>query len=235
MGRDDASHPRSVMRIPEGWLSTECIQAALGAPPRGVGIPVLKQPWLDRTLARAHPAFPLTFYGPVAFVVLVAVRRPDALLSRLASFFGGWLVWTLVEYFVHRVVFHMRFADTRDGKVAGFLMHGYHHQYPRDPSRLVLPPLVSLPLALVHFLVTHFVLGGGVFDAGLSGFLAGYVAYDTVHYVVHHTKKTTGVTGWMRRYHLLHHHDQEPGRYGVSSPLWDLVFGTFQDARRTKR
>ena len=223
------------MRIPERWLSSECLKAALGTPPRGVGIAVLSQPWVDRTLARAHPAFPLVFYTPTALAILVSAHRPGKILSHAASFAAGWLVWTLVEYLVHRFVFHMTFADTRDGKVTGFLTHGYHHQYPRDPTRLVLPPMMSVPIASAVFLLTHVVLGGGGFDAGFAGFLAGYVTYDSVHYVVHHTKKTTGVTGWMRRYHLLHHHDHEPARYGVSSPLWDVLLGTFQDARRTKR
>lgn len=223
------------MRIPERWLSSDCISAALGTPPRGVGIPVIRWPWIDRTLARAHPAFPLAFYTPIGVAVLLWVHRPGTLVAHLAACLGGWLVFTLVEYLVHRFVFHMTFADTREGKVAGFLTHGYHHQYPRDPTRLVLPPMMSLPIASTLFAISHVVLGGGAFDAGFAGFLFGYVTYDTVHYVVHHTKKTTGVTGWMRRYHLLHHHDHEPARYGVSSPLWDLVLGTFKDARRTKR
>ncbi len=68
-------------------------------------------------------------------------------------------------------------------------------------------------------------------DAGYGGFVAGYIAYDSMHYVVHHTKRKTGVIGWLRRYHLMHHHDDVPGRYGVSNPLWDIILGTFRDAR----
>jgi sterol desaturase/sphingolipid hydroxylase (fatty acid hydroxylase superfamily) len=223
------------MGIAERWLSSECIQAALGAPPRGVGIPVLKRPWVDRTLARAHPAFPLAFFGPIAVLILGWAHGAGTLLTLALSALVGWFVWSLVEYLLHRFLFHMRFADTRQAKLSGFLMHGYHHAYPRDPTRLVLPPIVSVPLACTLFVLAHFLLGGGAIDAGFAGFLLGYVSYDSVHYVVHHTKKTTGVTGWMRRYHLLHHHDHAPARYGVSSPLWDLILGTFRDARRARR
>ncbi|HSO39934.1 MAG TPA: sterol desaturase family protein [Labilithrix sp.] len=223
------------MAIAERWLSSECIQAALGTPPRGVGIPVLRQPWVDRTLARAHPAFPLAFFGPLAVLILVWARGAGTLLTLACSALAGWFVWTLVEYVLHRFLFHMRFAETREAKLSGFLMHGYHHAYPRDPTRLVLPPIVSVPLACSLFVLAHFLLGGGAIDAGFAGFLLGYVSYDSLHYVVHHTKKTTGVTGWMRRYHLLHHHDHAPARYGVSSPLWDLILGTFRDARRARR
>lgn len=210
------------------WLSSDCIQAALGKPPRGIGIPVLKQRWIDRALARAHPAFPLVCFGPAIVLVLVAAHRPDTLLRHAAAFLVGWLAWTLVEYVVHRFLFHWTFAPTREGQIAAFLTHGYHHAYPRDPTRLVLPPLASVPLAVGLFLIAHFALGGGTFDAAYGGFVAGYIAYDSMHYVVHHARTKTGAIGWLRRYHLLHHHENVPARYGVSSPLWDLLLGTFR-------
>jgi sterol desaturase/sphingolipid hydroxylase (fatty acid hydroxylase superfamily) len=190
---------------------------------------------MDRSLARAHPAFPLVFFGPVILMVLVAAHRPDTALRHAVAFVAGWLVWTLVEYLVHRFLFHRSFAATREGQVAAFLTHGYHHAYPRDPTRLVLPPMVSVPLALGFFLLAHVVLGGGAMDAGYGGFVAGYIAYDSMHYVVHHTHRKTGVIGWLRRYHLMHHHDDVPARYGVSSPLWDFVLGTYRDARLPRR
>ena len=223
------------MGIPDRWLSRECMQAAFGNPPRGIGIPVLRLPWVDRSLARAHPAFPLAFFGPTILLVLVAAHRPGTVVRHIAAFFVGWLVWTLVEYLVHRFLFHWTFRPTRDSQLAGFLMHGYHHAYPRDPTRLVLPPLVSLPLALAFFVLAHVVLGGGAVDAAYGGFVAGYIAYDSMHYVVHHTRTRTGAIGWLRRYHLLHHHESVPARYGVSSPLWDLVLGTFREARSSRR
>ncbi len=139
------------MGIPDRWLSSECIQAALGKPPRGVGIPVVRWPWIDRALARAHPAFPLVFYTPIILMVLVAAYQPGSLLRHVGAFFAGLLVWTLTEYVVHRFVFHQTFPDTREGRVAAFLTHGYHHAYPRDPTRLVLPPMASVPLALAFF------------------------------------------------------------------------------------
>jgi sterol desaturase/sphingolipid hydroxylase (fatty acid hydroxylase superfamily) len=223
------------MGIPDRWLSSECLQAALGKPPRGVGIPVLRLPFVDRALARAHPAFPLAFYTPIVLLVIALADRPGGAVRHVAAFFAGWLVWSLVEYLVHRFVFHHAFAATRPGRVAAFLTHGYHHAYPRDPTRIVLPPLLSVPLAAALFALSHFVLGGGGVDVGFAGFLAGYITYDSMHYVVHHTRKTTGVLGWLRRYHLLHHHEDLPARFGVSSPLWDLLLGTFRDATRSRR
>jgi dihydroceramide fatty acyl 2-hydroxylase len=217
------------------WLTSDCMRAALEKRPRGVGIQVLGNPWIDRTLARAHPAFPAAFYGPWIVLVLWLGYRPGDALRFTAAFLVGWLVWSLVEYAVHRFVFHRSFAATRSGRIAAFLTHGYHHAYPRDPTRLVMPPLMSVPLAAALFVLAHLVLGGGALDAVFCGFVAGYVAYDSVHYVVHHTRATTGVLGWLRRYHLMHHHRDPPARYGVSSPLWDVVLGTFRGAPSSPR
>ena len=223
------------MVIPERYLTEECIEAALGKPRRGISIPVIKPLWLDRTLARAHPALPLVLYSPLAVAVVAWVYRPGLALSILAAFVAGFFLFTLVEYCLHRFIFHLRFPDTREGKIDAFLTHGYHHAYPIDPSRLVMPPMISLPIGLAAFLFTHFAFGGGASDAGWSGFAVGYIAYDSIHYVLHHTKRTKGVVGWMKRYHHLHHHAPEPGRFGVSNPLWDVVFGTYKPVGQTGR
>ena len=34
------------------------------------------------------------------------------------------------------------------------------------------------------------------------------------------------VANYLKHYHLKHHFAGEGGRYGVSSPLWDRVFGS---------
>ncbi|MDB4941642.1 MAG: Fatty acid hydroxylase-like protein [Labilithrix sp.] len=214
--------------IPERFLTPECIEAALGKPPRGIGIPVLKPLWLDRTIARAHPTFPAVFYGPIAAALLVWAYQPGGALALLGTFVTGMLAFTLVEYLLHRIIFHADFPDTREGKIREFLTHGYHHAYPIDPSRLVMPPMVSMPLGILSFLFTHFVLGGGTWDGAWSGFAVGYIGYDSLHYFWHHTKRNAGVAGWMKKYHHLHHHAPEPGRYGVSTPLWDVIFGTYK-------
>jgi sterol desaturase/sphingolipid hydroxylase (fatty acid hydroxylase superfamily) len=64
-----------------------------------------------------------------------------------------------------------------------------------------------------------------------AGTALGYLAYDYIHFYTHHARPRHAVGRWLRRYHLLHHHDQEEARFGVSSPLWDLVFGTYRPLR----
>lgn len=224
------------MVIPERYLTPEAIQAALGKPPRGTGIPVLKPLWLDKTIARAHPAFPLVLYGPLLVANLAFVYHGGAGPAQmLGLFFAGFLFFTLAEYVLHRFIFHREFPETRQGKIDSFLTHGYHHSYPIDPQRLVMPPLISIPIGIAAFSITHFLLGGHAVDAAWSGFALGYIGYDSIHYLLHHTKRNKGVVGWMKRYHHLHHHAPEPGRFGVSSPLWDFVFGTFKPVARRER
>lgn len=220
------------MVIPERYLTEESIEAALGKPRRGIGIPVIKPLWLDRTIARAHPLLPLVLYGPLAVAVIVWAYHPGLALRIVGAFTAGFLVFTLVEYALHRFIFHAEFPDSREGKIDAFLTHGYHHSYPIDPTRLVMPPMISLPIGAAVFLFTHFLLGGHAVDAAWSGFAVGYIGYDSIHYVLHHTKRTKGVIGWMKRYHHLHHHSPEPGRFGVSTPLWDVIFGTYKPNAR---
>jgi sterol desaturase/sphingolipid hydroxylase (fatty acid hydroxylase superfamily) len=219
------------MHIPERWLTQECVSAALGQPRRGVGIPLFRNGVIDRFFARAHPLFPLAFFGPVVGVVVLAAHRRGHVAREVAAFAAGWLFLSLVEYLLHRFYFHRPMPSSREGRIDAFLAHGYHHQYPSDVTRLVLPPMVTVPLAFPVFAVFHLALGLAG-DVAFAGLVTGYIAYDTIHYVTHHTHVKRGPVAWLRRYHMLHHHDRVPGRYGVSSPLWDLVFGTYAPPKR---
>jgi sterol desaturase/sphingolipid hydroxylase (fatty acid hydroxylase superfamily) len=221
-----------VMKIPEHWLTDDCLCAAEGRPPEGRGIQVFRHAAFDRWIARAHPVFPLAVFGPVAAVcIAVAWRRAGPGPVILAAF-AGCLAFSLFEYSLHRFVFHRRFADTREGHIEGFLTHGYHHVYPEDPERLVMPPLGSLPLAAIFGSLYVGLFGWTVGLAVFAGTAIGYVLYDTTHFALHHWRPRTPIGRWMRRYHLLHHHAEEPARFGVSSPLWDFVFGTYRPVGR---
>lgn len=215
-----------MMHIPEQWLTQECVSAALGQPRRGVGIPVFRNAVIDRILARAHPMFPIAFFGPIVSITAAAAHRSGHIALEMAAFVAGWLLLSLVEYLLHRFYFHRSTPSSREGRIEAFLAHGYHHQYPQDITRLVLPPLATVPLAIFVFALAHFTLGV-TGDMLFAGIVTGYVAYDTLHYVTHHTHAKRGPFAWLRRYHMLHHHDRVPGRYGVSSPLWDFAFRTY--------
>jgi 4-hydroxysphinganine ceramide fatty acyl 2-hydroxylase len=176
--------------------------------------------------SHVHPATPVILYGPIIglMLYLAFVQKGLSFLTVLGFFVIGILTWTLLEYMIHRYVFHYE-PKTRVGKLLHFIMHGVHHDYPNDATRLVMPPIISVPLAVVFYVV--FILTLGRFaPAALAGFGFGYVCYDTIHYATHHFAMNRGVWRWLKQYHLRHHYQDDQAGYGVSSPLWDYVFKT---------
>jgi sterol desaturase/sphingolipid hydroxylase (fatty acid hydroxylase superfamily) len=176
--------------------------------------------------SHVHPVTPLVIYLPaIAFMLDLAVRQRAQPIGAVVGLCAlGLLIWTLVEYTMHRWVFHYQ-PTSRLGKQFHFLLHGVHHDYPKDATRLVMPPVVSIPLAL--FFCGCFFLGfGRLAPAAFAGFLVGYLFYDMVHYATHHFSMKRGVWLWLKKYHMRHHYDDDHSGYGVSSPLWDYVFGT---------
>src|SRR5437867_9480357 len=125
----------------------------------------------------------------------------------LALFAFGILIWTLLEYIIHRCVFHYE-PKSRWGKFLHFMLHGVHHDYPNDASRLVMPPSVSIPLALVFYGI-FLVLFGRYASAPFAGLVFGYLCYDMIHYAMHHFPMNRGVWLWLKQYHLRHHYQDD--------------------------
>jgi sterol desaturase/sphingolipid hydroxylase (fatty acid hydroxylase superfamily) len=190
---------------------------------------------LDR-LSRVHWSVPLFIFGPaIVAVVALALSEMPAWQVPLYAL-GGYVFWTLTEYWLHRVVFHFE-PEEGIGARLHWIIHGVHHDHPNDPLRLVMPPSVSVPLAALFFGLFVLVLDTPGAYAASAGFWAGYLAYDMLHYYTHHLPGGRKPRAWLpRKLHELHmrHHFSEPNRaYGVSAPFWDYVFGTA--ARGTRR
>jgi sterol desaturase/sphingolipid hydroxylase (fatty acid hydroxylase superfamily) len=131
---------------------------------------------------------------------------------------------------LHRFVFHFP-AKSERGKRITFLFHGIHHAQPQIKTRLVMPPIVAIPLAAIFFglfqLVIVVVLKAGMwFDPVFSAFILGYLIYDLTHYFTHHFPMRRGYAKYIKRYHMQHHYKTPDQRFGVSSPFWDIVFKT---------
>src|SRR5213076_474344 len=176
--------------------------------------------------SRVHPATPLVLYMPlVGYMLYVSLwQRKFSILAVAGLFLLGVLLWTLLEYLIHRYVFHYE-PKSRLGKRFHFIVHGVHHDYPNDARRLVMPPSISIPLAFFFyglFLVIFGRLASGVF----AGLVFGYVCYDMLHYATHHFPMKRGLWLWLKQYHLRHHYKDDHVGYGISSPLWDYIFGT---------
>jgi Fatty acid hydroxylase superfamily len=216
---------------------------------RDESVRMFRQDWLE-ALSHVHWSVPHILYLPLVVALFWWAPTPAGTSALLAL--GGLLVWTLVEYFLHRHAFHAPddvMQETHDivarlgpgepvipalprlRHVIYFIMHGVHHEYPNDSSRLVMPPGASIPMAVVFYAVTRLALGPRLTPAFFAGVVIGYLIYDTVHFAVHHRSIPTA---WGRYTKWRHnrHHFQDPDRdYGVSSPLWDLFLGTI--SRRT--
>jgi sterol desaturase/sphingolipid hydroxylase (fatty acid hydroxylase superfamily) len=180
--------------------------------------------WLDK-LSRVHPSVPLIIFVPAIAVLLVEGFVHGAGAWTPAWLLGGYLFWTLTEYWLHRIVFHFEPEDGIGARLH-WIIHGVHHDHPNDPMRLVMPPSVSVPLAAIFIFVFSLVLGSPAFLPFGAGFLAGYLFYDMLHYHVHHHTPTTALGKRLRELHMRHHFQNHERGYGVSAPFWDHVFGT---------
>jgi sterol desaturase/sphingolipid hydroxylase (fatty acid hydroxylase superfamily) len=176
--------------------------------------------------SHVHPSVPLIIYLPViATMVYIAVWQREIAFGLVAGFFVlGVLVWTLLEYVIHRFAFHYE-PRSNWGKRLHFMMHGVHHDYPNDASRLVMPPSVSIPLA-VFFYGVFLIVFGHYTPAAFAGLVFGYLCYDMIHYATHHFTMKNRIAQGLKHYHLIHHYKDDHVGFGVSSPLWDFVFGT---------
>lgn len=178
--------------------------------------------------SRIHPATPFVVWIPIiGFMLYRSIARGDLAPASIAvTYLVALLVWTLAEYVLHRFIFHW-VNDTRWGKRIHFLLHGVHHECPNDKDRLVMPLLTSVPLAVIFYTLFYVSFGGmRLAEPFWAGFATGYLFYDGTHYAVHHFKQTSRFGKWVKRHHMLHHHADHDGGFGVSTPFWDVVFRT---------
>lgn len=178
--------------------------------------------------SHVHPATPFVFYIPLlAWVLVRCARRGDLDAPVLAGLVAaGFVVWTLTEYLLHRFVFHWGENGTRFARRMHFFLHGVHHAYPSDKTRLVMPLGASIPIAIIFYALARGGLGATWGEPIYVGLGVGYLLYDFTHYSVHHFKPRTRWGKALRKHHMVHHFADHDGGFGVSSTLWDHVFRT---------
>jgi sterol desaturase/sphingolipid hydroxylase (fatty acid hydroxylase superfamily) len=183
--------------------------------------------------SRVHPIVPPLLYLPViGYLLIRAVGHEHLSGAAVAGVFAlGVVAWSLSEYLLHRFVFHLE-PDSRWGRRLHFVIHGVHHDFPHDPMRLVMPPSVSIPLAIGFWFLFRAVLGPEWALPAFAGFLLGYLVYDMSHYHMHHHRSKNRLSLAVRRYHYRHHFQQSDRGYGVTTPLWDRIFRTSPVVRR---
>jgi sterol desaturase/sphingolipid hydroxylase (fatty acid hydroxylase superfamily) len=136
------------------------------------------------------------------------------MLDYAIAFVAGMFAWTLVEYVIHGVLAHAhRTVVTR--------LHDVHHRDPRAvfAMRSWIPAALVLALGFARFGLTPAML----FVGGLAG---GFVAYELVHYRIHFASPACALEARLRARHLAHHVRKPDAIFGVTTPIWDVVFGT---------
>ncbi len=165
---------------------------------------------------------------PVVIVGLAAVGVVHTSWSDRAAWLGaaaaGFVLWTLLEYILHRAVLHNKtyFAP----------MHAQHHASPLE--YLGTPPWVSVLVLTGSLLVPVWWFSGFCVADGLTvGVMTGYWWYGLVHHIVHHHahRPSSVFFSRLRAWHMRHHYSPKRGNFGVTTRLWDHVFGTVISAR----
>jgi sterol desaturase/sphingolipid hydroxylase (fatty acid hydroxylase superfamily) len=186
-------------------------------------------------LSRTHIAVPLLLFFVYSAVLLYwsAQQTSLSLGISVGMFAIGFFVFTWVEYQVHRHIFHMG-THTTWRKKAQYLIHGVHHEFPKDKDRLAMPPLASLTIATLLLLLCRWLMGDYGFTF-MAGFMVSYASYLWVHYLIHAYPPPNNFLRIWWINHSIHHYKNGTGVFGVSSPLWDYLYGTMKiDDRRAQ-
>jgi len=182
--------------------------------------PLTKTPWW---------VVPTLWLPPVAYGTYIAREGFSSTIQEAAFWFLGLFLWTLVEYILHRFLFHLDkfLPDNRVAITLHFLLHGIHHYLPMDKLRLVMPPTLFIVLATPFWKLAHtvFYWNWYVATAVFCGGIFGYISYDLTHYFLHH-KTLPAYWRELKKYHLQHHFMDYENGFGVTSRFWDTIFGT---------
>ena len=190
-------------------------------------------------LTKTHPLVIWGMYIPIIGLMLYySYANLGLSAGRVAlTFLAGMFVWSLFEYQIHRFAFHY-FAESERAQKIVYVIHGNHHEYPRDKERLFMPPVPNLIISIILFSLFFGIasmFGGTTYVFSFfPGFVLGYLIYGTMHYAIHAWNPPFK---WMKplwRNHHLHHYKNTEQGFGVSSTLWDHVFGTMFDLSKEK-
>ncbi|MEI8053905.1 MAG: sterol desaturase family protein [Bacteroidota bacterium] len=185
-------------------------------------------------LTKTHPLVIWVIYLPILILFPYYAAHSLQMDTKkiMILFLAGIFFWTLTEYLLHRFIFHYQ-PKTDNGKKLIYLIHGNHHEYPRDKERLFMPPLPSLFIASCFLLIFYIIIGQMAIPF-FPGFMLGYLIYGSMHYAIHAWNPPFKWLKPLWRNHHLHHYKHDNFGFGVSSTFWDVVFGTMYDLKNEK-
>ncbi len=143
--------------------------------------------------------------------------------SLAAAALVGGVAWTAAEYGLHRFAMH----EVR-GKGLASKEHLSHHAdvtYFSPTSKKLLSAAstgsVVLPIAWAT-------IGKHRALAFTAGMLTAYAGYEVAHRRTHTHPPTNTFGRWMRKSHFHHHFGAPMRNFGVTSPVWDVLLGTYE-------
>lgn len=190
---------------------------------------IFKNPLLE-SLTKTNPTSNVIVYG--LSLLLLAYYAFEIvgvnLYAFLSLFVLGVFFWTFAEYMLHRYLFHW-VGHSKIVQRFHYIMHGSHHKFPRDKSRLLMPPVPGLIMASLLFSIFYgffYVLQIQDLCFGFfSGFFCGYLIYSFVHRAIH-LKRPPKRFKHIWLHHNIHHYKHPDKAFGVSNTFWDKIFGT---------
>ncbi len=186
--------------------------------------------------SKVHPAAPFVFWIPIGLGTLAYALLTDTTTLALTVTMApvGFFTWQILEYFIHKKIFHWlgvgpisrRFHD---------IVHGFHHKYPDDDTRLVMPLAVSIGLAVIIVTGLYF-MGRPDFTIPFwTGLLSGYLFYDFMHWSTHFR---TPINEWERKiraHHMAHHFADPDMNFGISHMWIDRLLGTMKKSSHSAK
>ena len=158
------------------------------------------------------------------FVVLAILSDRPRWWQSLGIFAAAFFLWTFVEYLLHRfVLHHVQWVKEQ---------HDVHHH---DEKALVGTPTWFSFMIFLAFVTLPVLLASTIaISASITaGLMLGYLWYVTAHYGIHHWRiREDGYLARLKRRHALHHRYDDLGNFGVTTGIWDYVFGTNVQVRR---
>ena len=187
-------------------------------------------PLMQRLLFRfAHPMGPTLLFGPIV-LLLVGISlnlQARTWMTVVLAIAVGVFYWTLIEYVLHRFIFHL-VQVKEPWKTMASGLHMDHHRDTEVKELIIAPPVVSMLFSSVIFLS----LWAATLDYKLAmlilaGVFIGYILYEWAHYGAHQYQAKNAAFKYLKRYHLQHHFKHPNGSFGVTTPMWDYVFGSW--------
>ncbi|XP_074325878.1 dihydroceramide fatty acyl 2-hydroxylase FAH2-like [Apium graveolens] len=173
---------------------------------------------------------PLIWFPVVCWFEYTSFRMGHDLPQIALMIVTGIFIWTLMEYTLHRFLFHI-YTKSYWTNTLHYLLHGCHHKHPQDGLRLVFPPTATAILLVPLWNLVKLAATPSTTPGLVGGGLFGYVLYDMTHYYLHHGQPTSEVPRYLKRYHLNHHFRIQTMGFGITSSLWDRVFGTLPKSK----